>query len=95
MAARRSPWMTERAELLVKLLTERYGLAITEPIARRDISDHLEYVAETMGIGAQAAKVYVTADTISDLADRIGHEVERQRSEEDQKPKRHLRIVRD
>ena len=95
MAAQRSPWMNERAELLVKLLDERYGLAITEPIARRDISDHVEDVADAMGIGQQAAKVYVTEDTIRELADRIGLAVEKARAEQDQEPTRHLRVVRD
>lgn len=64
--------MNERAELLVQLLQERYGLQITETIARETVSDQVDLVAELMRIGRQAAKVYVTDDKISEIADRIG-----------------------
>lgn len=64
--------MNERAELLVQLLQDRYGLQITEAIARETISDQVDLVADLMRIGRQAAKMYVTDDKISEIADRIG-----------------------
>lgn len=87
--------MNERARLLVRLLNERYGLELGEDVAREDISDHVDYVAEMMRIGRQAAKAYVTDDVISRMADRIGEEVERHLTEQ-QAPaqQRHLRVVR-
>lgn len=93
MAARRSPWINERAQLLVKLLSERYGLTITEDIAREDISDHVDFVAERMRVGRQAAKFYVTEDSISDMADRIAREVQRQQTQETLQPPRHLKLT--
>ena len=54
--------MNEKAQLLVEFLAERYGLAITEEVAREDISNHVDDVAERMRIGRQAAKYYVTDD---------------------------------
>ncbi|MDZ4266661.1 MAG: hypothetical protein U1D00_13375 [Mycobacterium sp.] len=42
-----------------------------EEAVRQDISDHLDFVADMMRIGRQAAKVYVTDDMIGDLAERI------------------------
>jgi hypothetical protein len=42
LIARRSPWMNEMAELLVKRLDEGYGLAITEDVAGEGISNHVE-----------------------------------------------------
>jgi hypothetical protein len=39
-----SPWINEKTELLVRLLEERYGLAITEDVARQDISNHVDQV---------------------------------------------------
>ena len=93
--ARRSPWMNERAQLLVRLLDERYGLRITEDVARDDISDHVDHVAEMMRVGRQAAKVYVTEDVIGDMADRIARLVEQERAREALGPRdrSHLRIV--
>lgn len=74
---RRSPWLNGRAALLVRLLRERHGLSVTEDTARHDISDHLDHVAEMMRIGRQAAKMYVSDDVISDMADRIAAAVAR------------------
>ena len=87
--------MNARAELLVRLLDERYGMTITEDIAREDISSHVDLVAEMMRIGRQAAKYYVTEDVISDMADRIGREVNRQLTKQTLGPQRHLGIVRE
>jgi hypothetical protein len=69
--ARRSPWLDDRAALLVKLLADRHGLTVSEDVARQDISDDVDHVARLMRIGRQAAKVYLTDDTISSMADRI------------------------
>jgi hypothetical protein len=63
--------MNQKAQLLVKLLDERYGLAITEDVAREDISNHVDDVAERMRIGRQAAKYYVTDDVIEGFAAHI------------------------
>lgn len=74
MPARRSPWLDERAELLIRLLFERHGLQMPDDgiaAVRDDISDHLNEVAALMRIGRQAAKMYVTDDVIGDMADRI------------------------
>lgn len=91
--ARRSPWMNEKAALLVHLLHDRYDLTISEDVAREDISKHVDLVAAMMRIGRQAAKPYVTDDTISSLADRIGQEVRRQRTKRALGPQRHLAVV--
>lgn len=69
--ARRSPWLDDRAALLVKLLADRHGLTLSEDVARQDISDDVDHVARLMRIGRQAAKVYLTDETISSKADRI------------------------
>jgi hypothetical protein len=82
---RRSPWMNDRAALLVKLLRERHGLETSEDTARHDISEHVDHVAALMRIGRQAANYYVTEDVIAELANRIAgavhqhHEAIRQR----------------
>ncbi len=68
---RRSPWLDDRAALLVTLLADRHGLTVSEDVARQDISDDVDHVARLMRIGRQAAKVYLTDDTISTMADRI------------------------
>ena len=62
--------LDDRAALLVSLLCDRHGLTISEDIARQDISDDLDHVARLMRIGRQAAKFYVTDDSISAMADR-------------------------
>lgn len=63
--------MNRKSQLLVRLLDSRYGLAITEDVAREDISNHVGLVAITMRIGRQAAKYYVTDDVIAGLAAHI------------------------
>lgn len=82
--------MNDRAGLLVRLLEERYGLQLTEDTARDTVSDHVDLVAELMRVGRQAAKVYVTDDTISDMADRIAAAVQAHR---DRGGRPHLRVV--
>lgn len=67
--------MNERAELLMSLLGARYGVPMDEGAARDVISERVDRVAELMRIGRQAAKFYVTDDVISQMADKIGHEV--------------------
>ncbi|OBG17939.1 MULTISPECIES: hypothetical protein [Mycobacterium avium complex (MAC)] len=69
--ARRSPWLDDRAAMLVSLLADRHGLTVSEDTARQDISDDLDHVARLARIGRQAAKVYITDETISKMADRI------------------------
>ena len=91
--ARRSPWINEKAALLVRLLQDRYDLTITEDVAREDISDHVDLVATMMRVGRQAAKPYVTDETISAMADRIGKEVARQLAKRALGPRRHLAVV--
>ena len=76
---RRSSWLNARAALLVGLLNDRHGMVIDEDIARHDISDHLDYVAEMMRVGRQAAKFYLTDDVITGLADHIAEEVQQRR----------------
>lgn len=73
--------MDERADLLMTLLDERYGLSLEECTARDTVSDHVDQVAELMRIGRQAAKVYVTAEVISDMADRIAAAVREHQAE--------------
>ncbi|GAB1814385.1 hypothetical protein [Mycobacterium sp. MUNTM1] len=68
--ARRSPWLNDRAGLLVRLLAD-HGLSISELTARQDISDYLDAVAARMRIDRQAAKPYVSDDVIRGIADRI------------------------
>ena len=89
--------MNDRAGLLVRLLDELHGLAVSEKAAREDVSSHVDYVAQMMRIGRQSAKVYVTDDVIRKMADRIAREVSRQQAKQARKPPRsggHLRIVR-
>ncbi|OFJ51419.1 hypothetical protein BEL07_22900 [Mycolicibacterium grossiae] len=69
--SRRSPWLDDRAAQLVKLLADRHGLTLSEDVARQDICDDVDHVARLMRIGRQAAKVYLTDETISSKADRI------------------------
>jgi hypothetical protein len=90
-AARRSPWMNDRAELLVRLLQERYGLQISEAVARETISEHVDHVAKLMRIGRRAAKFYVTDDVISGMTDRIAALVHDSR---DSGERPNLRIVK-
>lgn len=63
--------MNEKTELLVRLLDERYGLVITEDVAREDISNHVDQVASMMRVGRQAAKYYVTDEVIAGFAAHI------------------------
>jgi hypothetical protein len=51
--------------LLVRLLDERYGLAITEDVAREDSSNHVDQVASMMRVGRQAAKYFVTDGVVA------------------------------
>lgn len=88
--------MNERSGLLVRLLSERHGLTISEETAREDISDHVDHVAEMMRVGRQAAKYYVTPEVISDMADRIARHVDQHLAREALGPRSraHLRVVR-
>jgi hypothetical protein len=67
----RNQLMNQKAELLVKLLDERYGLAITEDVAGEDIPNHVDRVAGMMRIRRQAAKYYVTDDVVEGFAAHI------------------------
>jgi hypothetical protein len=53
---RRSPWLNDRAALLVGLLQERHGLSVSEDVARHDLSDHLDHIAEIMRIGPSSGQ---------------------------------------
>lgn len=93
MAARRSPWLDQRAQLLVRLLADR-GLSVSEDAAREDVSNHLDLVAARMRIGRQAAKVYVTDAVVQRLADQIAEAVQRHgQGAEDRADPRHLKVV--
>lgn len=95
MPPRRSPWLNDRATLLVQYLADSYGLTVSEEVARADVSSHLDLIAERMRIGRQAAKYYVTDDVIRGLADHIakcvGEALQQEAAEEHQRPP--LRLV--
>lgn len=96
MAVRRSPWINEQAQLLVALLDERYGFVLSEDDARVEVSDHVDHVGALMGVGRAAAKFYVTAETISELSDRIGREIRRKQDQQAHpSAARHLKLVHD
>lgn len=79
MAIRRSPWLDDRAALLVRTLKEGYGLTISEDVAREDVSAHVDYVASVIGVGRRAAKRYVTEEVIIDLAANVAQYVQTHR----------------
>ncbi|SLJ39412.1 Uncharacterised protein [Mycobacteroides abscessus subsp. abscessus] len=95
MPPRRSPWLNDRATLLVQYLADSYGLTVSEDVAREDVSSHLDLIAERMRIGRQAAKYYVTDDAIRGLADHIAkcvdEALQQEAPEEHQRPP--LRLV--
>ncbi|SKY25489.1 Uncharacterised protein [Mycobacteroides abscessus subsp. bolletii] len=95
MPPRRSPWLDDRATLLVRYLADFHGLAVSEEVAREDVSSHLDLIAERMRIGRQAAKYYVTDDAIRGLADHIakcvGEALQQEVAQEHQRPL--LRLV--
>jgi hypothetical protein len=70
MAARRSPWLNDRTDLLLAELGER-EMTLPEGVARQLISDHLDEVVTRMRIGRQAARYYVTDDVITELAAEV------------------------
>jgi hypothetical protein len=70
MAARRSPWLNDRTDLLLAELAER-EMTLPEEVARQVFSDWLDDVAARIGVGRRAARNYVTDDTIADLAAEI------------------------
>ncbi|OFB42611.1 hypothetical protein BA059_05055 [Mycolicibacterium sp. (ex Dasyatis americana)] len=72
--------MNGRATLLVDILRDRHGLELTEDSARQDISDHLDHMAELMGIDRHAAQRYITDEVIAGHADRIAAAVEEHRA---------------
>ncbi|OIN80846.1 hypothetical protein BMG05_10960 [Mycobacterium malmoense] len=75
---RRSPWLDERTSLLVRILAEKHGMQLVDggfAAMREEVSEHLDFVAERMRIGRQAAKMYVTNDVIDQMAYRLATEV--------------------
>lgn len=82
--------MNERAEFLVRYLTEQHGICITEDIAREDISTQVDRVAERMRIGRQAAKYYVTEDYLRKFGDHIAYAIREAQAAD---PRRGLRVV--
>ncbi|WP_394333967.1 hypothetical protein [Mycobacteroides abscessus] len=69
MPARRSPWMNERAAQFMARLAA-HGLEIPEDRARERISNQVDFTAQRMRIGRQAAKYYVTQDLVEKMADK-------------------------
>jgi hypothetical protein len=70
MAARRSPWLNDRTDLLLAELGKR-EMTLPEDVARQVISDRLDEVAARMDVGRRAARNYVNDDMIADLAAEI------------------------
>jgi hypothetical protein len=70
MAARRSPWLNDRTDLLLAELAER-EMTLPEDVACQVISDRLDDVAARIGVGRRAARNYVTDEVIADLAAEI------------------------
>jgi hypothetical protein len=68
--ARSSPWLDERTLLLQQRLAE-HDITAPNGVLRQLLSDHLDTTARLMRIGRQAAKVYVTDDVISKIADQL------------------------
>ncbi|CPS21847.1 Uncharacterised protein [Mycobacteroides abscessus] len=90
MSARRSPWMNERAQFLVKYLADEHGIRVGEDIAREDISTQVDSVAKRMRIGRQAAKCYVTEDYLRKFGDHIARVIREAQAAD---PRRGLRAV--
>lgn len=68
MSVRRSPWMNERtAQFMARLAI--HGLETPEDRARERISEQVDFTAERMRIGRQAAKYYVTQELVEKMAD--------------------------
>ncbi|MEB3021333.1 hypothetical protein [[Mycobacterium] crassicus] len=91
MAARRSPWLDDRAALLVRLLSEHHQLTITQEVARADISDQLDHIAERMRIQRKSAMRYISDEWVQTFADHIAREVFHQSNPEGAAPS--LRVV--
>src|SRR3954465_13326005 len=70
MAARRSPWLNDRTDLLLAELAER-EMTLPEEVARQVISDRLDDVAARIGVSRRAARNYVNDDVIADVAAEI------------------------
>jgi hypothetical protein len=87
---RRSPWLDDRAALLVKLLAD-HGLSITEEVARADISEQLDRIAERLRIERQSAKPHMSDEWVQKFADHIAHEVFHQANPDGAVPS--LRVV--
>ena len=93
MGDKQPAWLTEKAQLLVQLLATRHDMHVAEETAAADILDHVDLAAELMGVSRQSfVKTYLSDDMISDQADRIAIEVNRQRAAGTADP-RHLRVV--
>ncbi|MEU9805401.1 hypothetical protein [Mycobacterium sp. NPDC050853] len=60
--------MNERAAQFIARL-QAHGLEIPEDRARERISRQVDFTAERMRIGRQAAKYYVTQDLVEKMAD--------------------------
>ena len=70
-----SPWLIDRADLLLERL-RAFSLELPTEAAQRHISDHLDLVAARMRIGRPAAKMYVTDEVIRKMAARLAGYVE-------------------
>lgn len=61
MAARRSPWLNDRTDLVLAELGE-HETTLPEDVARQVISDRLDEVAARTDVGRRAARNYVNDD---------------------------------
>ena len=74
MAARRSSWLDDRAALLVRILVENHQLTIPQDVAREDISNQLDHIAERMRIQRPSAKPYISDQWVQTFADHIAEQ---------------------
>ena len=88
---RRSPWLDDRARLLVQILADVHGLTISEDVARADISDQLDRIAERLRIQRQSAKPHVSDEWVQKFADHIAQAVFQQSNPDGGTPP--LRVV--
>lgn len=59
----------------MQILADLHGLSITEDIARADISDQLDRIAERLRIQRQSAKPHISDEWVQKFADHIAQAV--------------------
>lgn len=67
----RSPWLRDRAELLVVQLKARHDLTIDLDTAAHDIAAWRDQIAQRLRIQPRSANPYVTDEAIAEFADHI------------------------